>query len=115
MMGWASYRVATSGGNVTVPLALYAGQLGLNFLWSGLFFKKHDLKAASYEVTALAGAIAATIVAFHKIDPRAAYLLLPYMGWSSFATALTWDIYIRNKVCIYDVFIIAIVFMYNRV
>ena len=94
-MGYASWRVLQAGGG-PLPLGLYAGQLAMNFIWSPLFFKAHNLKLASYEITALAGVICATIYEFSKVDTLAAQLLLPYLGWSSFATALTWNIYLNN-------------------
>lgn len=104
MIGVASWRVYAAGGGA-LPLGLYATQLLLNFAWSPLFFKAHRLDLAAYDITALAGMIVATIVAFNKVDPMAAALMVPYLGWSSFATALTWNIYTNNpdqrKVCVY--------------
>jgi hypothetical protein len=40
--------------------------------------------------------LAATIVTFHEVSPTAAYLLVPYFGWSAFAAALTANIYVHN-------------------
>ena len=45
---------------------------------------------------ALLGVLAATIVTFHEVSPTAAYLLVPYFGWSAFAAALTANIYVHN-------------------
>lgn len=45
---------------------------------------------------ALLGVLTATVVEFHKVSPDAAYLLLPYLGWSTFAAVLTLDIWRRN-------------------
>ena len=45
---------------------------------------------------ALLGVLTATVVEFHKLSPDAAYLLLPYLGWSTFAAVLTLDIWRRN-------------------
>lgn len=99
LMGFASWRVWRAGGG-PLPLSLYAAQLVLNFLWSPLFFKVHNLKAATIDITALVGLIAATIYEFNKVDPVAAQLMLPYLGWGSFATALTWNIFLNNpQVC----------------
>ena len=95
-MGVASWRVLQAGGG-PLPLGLYAAQLTLNFMWSPLFFKAHNLQAASYDITALLGVLAATIFEFNKVDPLAAKLMLPLMGWTSFAAALTWNIYLNNK------------------
>lgn len=46
--------------------------------------------------TALLGVLTATVVEFHKVSPDAAYLLLPYLGWSTFAAVLTVDIWRKN-------------------
>lgn len=94
-IGYASWRVWQAGGG-PVPLGLYGAQLLLNFAWSPIFFKKHDLKLASYEITALLGMVGATIYEFNKVDPLAAKLMLPYLAWTSFATALTWNIHLNN-------------------
>lgn len=49
-MGVASHRVWQAGGG-PLPLGLYAAQLALNFAWSPLFFKAHNLKAAAVDIT----------------------------------------------------------------
>lgn len=95
LMGYASWRVYTLGGGA-VPLALYASQLVLNFAWSPLFFKIHNLKAATIDISTLVGVLVWTIIEFNKVDPLAATLMFPYLGWSSFATALTWNIFLNN-------------------
>jgi benzodiazapine receptor len=46
--------------------------------------------------TVLLGVLTATVVEFNKVSPQAAYLLLPYLGWSTFAAVLTLDIWKRN-------------------
>lgn len=94
-MGVAAHRVWKAGGG-PLPLGLYAAQLVLNLAWSPLFFRAHNLKAASAEITALLGVLGATIWEFSKVDALAAQLMLPYLGWVSFATALTWNIYLNN-------------------
>jgi tryptophan-rich sensory protein len=40
--------------------------------------------------------LTATIVSFHEVSPTAAYLLVPYYGWSLFAAGLTLSIYKKN-------------------
>lgn len=94
-MGVASHRVWQAGGG-PLPLGLYAAQLALNFAWSPLFFKAHNLKAAAVDITALVGVLGATIYEFSKVDTLAAQLLIPYLGWVSFATALTYNILQNN-------------------
>lgn len=96
MMGVAAWRVFKSQGLQSVALGLYALQLGMNFLWTPLFFKQHNLKLASYDITALIGVLTMTIWKFHEVDSVASYLLVPYLGWTGFAACLTWWIHVHN-------------------
>ena len=48
------------------------------------------------EVLVLLFLIVATAIAFWHKDRRAALLLLPYLLWVSFASALTWAIWQGN-------------------
>lgn len=95
MMGVASWLVWQNGGGA-VPLSLYAVQLALNLAWTPLFFKEHQLTYALADITVLLGVLTATVVEFNKVSPQATYLLLPYLGWSTFAAVLTLDIWKRN-------------------
>jgi benzodiazapine receptor len=95
MMGYAAYRVWMAGGGA-VPLTLYAVQLALNFAWSPLFFRKRDLGAATVDILAMVGVVLAAILEFDKVDPLAARLMLPYLGWSCFAAALSYSIWQKN-------------------
>jgi tryptophan-rich sensory protein len=97
MMGTASWLVWKNGGG-TVPLALYGIQLALNFAWTPLFFSKKDPGLALADIVGLLGVLVATTVEFKKVDPTAAYLMLPYIGWTSFASALTYNIWVNNTV-----------------
>lgn len=95
LMGVSSW-MAWKNGAGWVPLTLYGVQLALNFAWTPLFFAKKDLGLALADIVGLLGVLGATIVEFKKVDPTAAYLLLPYLGWSTFATALTYNIWTKN-------------------
>ena len=79
------------------PLALYVGSLMLNAAWSGVFFgmKRPDL--AFYELIALWLSIAAMIVVFMPLQQTAAWLLVPYLAWVTFAGALNFAIWRLNK------------------
>lgn len=68
---------------------LFGAQMILNVLWSALFFGLKSFAAASVEIVCLWLAIVATQVAFAKVSRPAAWLLLPYLLWVSFATYLT--------------------------
>ena len=70
-------------------LALFTIQLGANALWSWVFFVWHQGALAFAEVMLLWGLIVATVVAFRRLNPIAAVLLIPYLAWVTFASALT--------------------------
>ena len=72
----------------TRPLWLWLAQLALNAAWSPIFFGAKQPGWAFAEIIALWLAIAATIATFMKVNRRAAWLLIPYLAWVSFATVL---------------------------
>ncbi|KKT81675.1 MAG: TspO protein [Candidatus Yonathbacteria bacterium RBG_16_43_6] len=99
MMGVAAFLVWKRGGelkNVTLPLSLFVIQLVLNALWSIIFFGMHNPKLAFFEILLLWVAILATIISFMKISKRAGWLLVPYLLWVSFASYLTFSIWMLN-------------------
>lgn len=69
-------------------LALFGLQLALNTLWSWVFFSFHALGLAFVIVAALWLSILGTIERFYRVYPLAAYLLLPYIAWTTFASYL---------------------------
>ena len=71
-------------------------QLFLNALWSVLFFGMNLPLAAFVGIIFLWFSIAVTIVLFFRISRKAAYLLLPYIFWVSFAALLNLMIVILN-------------------
>lgn len=75
---------------------LFFAQLAANALWSWLFFAWHQGALAAVEVLALLALIAATMGAFWQSSRIAAGLLLPYLLWVGFASALTWSIWQGN-------------------
>ena len=77
-------------------LALFVAHLALNALWTWLFFAWRQGAAAFGEIIVLWLAVAVTAWYFGRVRPLAAYLLVPYLGWVSFATALTWAVWQRN-------------------
>ncbi len=81
---------------IKIALSIFLGQLVLNTLWSIIFFRLHLLGGAFIEIISLWFAILATIVAFAKISRPAAYLLLPYILWVTFAAYLNYSIWTLN-------------------
>jgi benzodiazapine receptor len=99
MMGTAHYLVTTGEAAPEAKRAaqiLYGAQLGLNSLWSYLFFGRRNPFAAFLEILLLWASIAMTIVAFARISRTAALLLVPYLLWTTFATVLNAAIWRLN-------------------
>lgn len=86
---WIAWRQRTPARAVRGALQLFAVQLVLNALWSWLFFHWHQGALALIEVCLLWFAILATLIQFWRLRPLAGALLVPYLLWVSFATALT--------------------------
>jgi tryptophan-rich sensory protein len=77
-------------------LAAFSGQLAANALWSWLFFGWQEGALAFGEVLLLWGLIVVTVVAFWRLSVVAAVLLLPYLAWVTFASALTFVVWQLN-------------------
>ncbi len=82
--------------NTRPALTLYLIQLAVNALWSWLFFVWNTGAGAFVGIVILWALILATLIAFWRIRPWAGALLLPYLAWVSFATALTWSVWRAN-------------------
>lgn len=98
LMGIAAWLVWREGGFVRRGgvLALFVVQLAVNALWSWLFFAWHRGALAFADILVLWLLIAATIVAFWRVRAWAGVLLLPYLGWVSFAMALNYAVWQLN-------------------
>lgn len=100
MMGLAAYLVYEKGfkrPEVKKALAVFAAQLVMNTLWSIVFFGAHRILGAAVVIVLLWAMILATILLFHRISKAAAYLLVPYILWVSFATVLNASLYVLNR------------------
>jgi tryptophan-rich sensory protein len=60
----------------------------LNALWSWLFFAWHLGGLALVDICVMWLVVLATLVQFWRLRPLAGALLVPYLLWISFATAL---------------------------
>jgi translocator protein len=83
-------------GSTRNALVLFVAQLVANALWTWLFFVWHQGALAFAEVLLLWGLIAATMGVFRRYSTLAAALLLPYLAWVSFASALTFSLWQAN-------------------
>ncbi len=77
-------------------IVLFLVQLVLNAAWSAVFFAAHAPGWAFVEISALWLAIVATIAAFWSISQAAAWLMIPYLAWVSFALVLNFEIWRLN-------------------
>lgn len=75
---------------------VFGVQMFLNMLWSLVFFGLQTPELAIFVILLLLASIAATIVLFYKFSKVAAYLLIPYLLWTCFATYLTFGVAILN-------------------
>ena len=98
LMGVAAWLVWRVGGfrAAHTPLTLFLAQLAVNALWSWLFFGWHLGALAFTGIVLLWVLIAATLVAFWRIRPLAGALLIPYLLWVSFASALNYSVWQLN-------------------
>lgn len=78
-VGWRRSRAA---------LTAWSVQMVLNIAWTPVFFGLHQMAIALGIIVAMWVAILATIIAFMRLHRPAGLLLIPYLGWVGFATAL---------------------------
>jgi translocator protein len=96
MMAVSAWLVWQTGGNISFALGLFTLQLALNFAWSFIFFRAQNIGWALVDILALWLTIAATVAVFSGISSLAAWLLLPYLAWVSFASLLNASIWRLN-------------------
>jgi tryptophan-rich sensory protein len=99
MMGIAAWRVWRQGGfaGQRAPLLLFLAQLVLNAAWSWIFFGLRRPDLALVEILVLWSTILATLMVFYRIRCWAALLLVPYLGWVTFAAALNHAVWRLNS------------------
>ena len=99
LMGIASYPVYSSNAkqeDINDALTVYGLQLVVNFFWSIIFFNLEWYLFAFFWLLLLWVLILYTILLFYRISKPAAYLLIPYLIWVTFAGYLNLGIYLLN-------------------
>ena len=99
LMAFAVWRILTNRSSKqgkTLALVLFFVQLGLNALWSWLFFALHDPGAGLLNIIPQWLMILATIKSFYRLDRVAALCLTPLALWVAFATLLNFAIWRLN-------------------
>lgn len=76
-----------------IGIAAFFIQLFLNTIWSIIFFGLQSPGWALVDIAALWLVIVWTMAVFYKISKPAAYLLVPYILWVSFAMYLNYAIW----------------------
>lgn len=100
LMGVASYIVLVSNAPIeskSIALKVYLIQLVINFFWSLIFFNLEQYLLAFFWLLFLWVLIIITIILFYNISKTAAYLLIPYLLWVTFAGYLNLSIYLLNQ------------------
>lgn len=83
-----AWNRATPGPEKKSALTWFAIQFILNLVWTPVFFGFHYMLVALFIIIALLVTIIITISKFRPIDRVAAFLLIPYAIWVSYATYL---------------------------
>ena len=98
LMGIAAWMVWRSGGfrPNRQALTLFLLQLAFNALWSWLFFAWYLGALALADIAVLWILIVATLVSFWRVRPLAGALLIPYLLWVSYASALNYSLWQLN-------------------
>ncbi len=94
--GYLIYR-APSSHERSVALILYGCQLGLNFIWSFLFFSLRNPTLGLIDIVLLCLFISLTIIKAWTVRALASLVLIPYLLWVMYATSLNAGIWVLNK------------------
>ena len=99
LMGIALFLVWRQGlgrPGVKTAVTLFFIQLVLNALWSWLFFGWHQVGLAFAEIVLLWVFILLTMIRFLPLSRVAGWLLVPYLLWVTFASALNFSLWRLN-------------------
>lgn len=97
MIAVAGWRLWRQVGWTHRATRLWLLQIGLNTLWTPLFFGLQWRGVALVEIVLLWVAILATVVAARAVDRPASWLLVPYLAWVSFASVLNAGFWWLNR------------------
>ena len=82
--------------HAATAMKLWWTQLGLNFLWTPVFFGAHQIGAAFVVLLLMLAAIVGFIAWARPHDRLSAGLFVPYAAWASFAAVLNGSIWALN-------------------
>jgi len=93
---WRQLDGAPADRRAGVALAVFAIHFVGNLAWSAAFFGLQSVDLGLAVIVVLLALILLTILAFDRVDRRAALLLVPYLLWTSFAAYLNYQFWILN-------------------
>lgn len=104
-VAWTTlYLAISAAGARAAPLdasgyamGLFAVQIAVNTLWTPVFFGLRNMKAGMIIILWLWLAVAATMLAFFRVDLIAGLLFVPYLLWVTIASALNYSVWQLNK------------------
>ena len=94
---WMVWRLEPSSPMVKPALLIFFTQLVFNVLWSAVFFGMRRPGLALVEIVVLWFLILVTVLVFHRVSTRAAWLLIPYLAWILYAAVLNGAIWWMNR------------------
>ena len=94
LMAFALVNVIQARGSRwrAMAIGLFVAQLFVNLLWSPIFYGMHQVSFAFFWILLMIGLAVATTVIFARVRRIAAWLMLPYLAWISFAAVLNFEI-----------------------
>ena len=94
MLGLAFAMVLHARGarHRNIAIGLFLSQFVINLTWSPIFFGAHQVTTAFFIIVAMLGVAIATTFAFARVRKAAAWLMVPYLVWISFASILNFKI-----------------------
>jgi len=92
IIGWVGARKYLLGG----ARGLWLAQMGVNLIWSPVFFGMHSPLGGTIVIAALWGLIVAFIAREWNNDRTSAVLFLPYIVWVSLASAVNLGVVVLN-------------------
>jgi benzodiazapine receptor len=90
---WNKYSTVKNFGLI---ISLFSLNAVLIVGWNILFFSQQQMGLAFFQAILLVADLVLLIVLIWRFSPFAASLLLPYSLWVSFATALTFNVWMIN-------------------
>lgn len=90
------WRTGFKNFHVRESMIIFLIQLALNAFWSFAFFGLKSPVAGLIVIVPLWTAILLAIINFYRVSRAASFLLIPYIIWVSYATALNFSFYLLN-------------------